>query len=504
MSYHSIGYSAIIEQFNLSVMPHYRQSYISLNNQRYTRIDNVSQETHVYPKSYALKNPQNPIEQLEFAFKYDGINLEILLAVFEKLEIEEVKAAIVEHPTSKYRRILWFLYEFLTEKKLEISDADRLKYIDILDSERYFVSTGIRSTRHRINNNLLGNRDFCPIVRRSQVLVEQINMQYDLKAKTLVERYDPHVISRASHYLYTKETLSSYEIEREKPSQTRMNKFIDLLKQASSIAELSKERLIELQNIIVDPRFKDNNYRENQNYVGENINQYLQKIHYISPKPENVESLMKGLLQALKMLEKCQFHPVLIAAMISFGFVFIHPFEDGNGRIHRFLIHYILSKQNFTPAGIIFPISAVMLQNIFQYDTLLETFSKPLMNSIINYQLSEDGVLTVEQFTHNYYKYIDYTKMAEYLFGCINTTIHTHFENEIKFLINYDETKREIQDIVDIPDKLIDLFIKLVMQNHGELGNQKRIKYFDKLSDDEINQLLSIVKLHMFNKKGET
>jgi hypothetical protein len=31
-------------------------------------------------------------------------------------------------------------------------------------------------------------------------------------------------------------------------------------------------------------------------------------------------------------------------ALLGFGFMFVHPFEDGNGRIHRFLIHHCLAK----------------------------------------------------------------------------------------------------------------------------------------------------------------
>ncbi len=48
-------------------------------------------------------------------------------------------------------------------------------------------------------------------------------------------------------------------------------------------------------------------------------------------------------------------HPIIRAAATVFGFVFIHPFEDGNGRIHRFLIHDILSRDSFMPAGMIIP-----------------------------------------------------------------------------------------------------------------------------------------------------
>ncbi len=495
-----VGYQAIIEQYNFSVIPHYRKSYVASIGRGHVQINN-NQEIHVYPKSYALKEPNNIFNQLEFAIKYDGINLEILEAIFKQLESKAVEAAIEKHPTSKYIRILWFLYEFLTKTKLNIPNAKRLQYVDILDPKHYFTSTGTKSKRHCINNNLMGTHEFCPIIRKTKNLLEHIAKHYNEKARTMAEKYNPQIIARASHYFYTKETLSSYEIEREKPSKERMARFINLLRQAHNIETLTKEQLIELQNIIVDPRFKDIDYRTQQNYVGENINQYLQRIHYISPKPENIKELMEGLLETLEKTMHSKIHPVLIATIIAFGFVFLHPFEDGNGRIHRFLIHYILSKEKFTPAGIIFPISAVMLQNIREYDNVLEMFSKPLMHEITKYNLSDDGILTVQQPTHNYYKYIDYTKMAEYLFECIDHTIHNYFEKEIDFLVKYDQTKHEVQAVVDMPDRLIDLFIKCVMQNQGELGTQKRIKYFNELSEQEINKLQLIVKANMLEIK---
>jgi len=502
MSMIAVGYQALINQFKLQVIPHYRQSYITPRGRGQVRIDN-HQETYVYPKTYAVKDLQNPFNHLEFALKHEGINLEILQAVFNQLDGAIVQATIQERPTSKYARSLWFLYEFLTEKKLDLPSITKVKYFDLLDPKHYFTSPGIKSPRHCVNNNLIGNRDFCPMLRKTEPLKNHINNHYDLKVRALADRYDPRIITRASYYFYTKETLSSYEIEQEKPSKERLNRFIHLLQKASSIETLSKKLLIELQNIIVDPRFQDANYRFLQNYVGETINQYIQKIHYIPPKPESVERLMSGLLQTLENAMHTQLHPVLTAAIISFGFVFIHPFEDGNGRIHRFLIHYILARMQFTPPDIIFPISAVMLQKMREYDRALESFSKPLMDLITQYQLSNEGFLSVQQSTDSYYPFIDYTHLAEYLFGCIQETLREHFEKELEFLVNYDKTKAEMKAEIDMPDRLIDLFIKFVIQNHGTLSIQKRKKYFEKLSNQEIESLQSIVRAHMLDLESK-
>ena len=75
------------------------------------------------------------------------------------------------------------------------------------------------------------------------------------------------------------------------------------------------------------------------------------------------------------------------------------------------------------------------------------------------------------------------------LFRFIEQTIDTELSSELAFLVNYDETKDAIQEIVDMPDQKIDLFIRFCLQNNGKLSIRKRSNHFDFLSDDEINQM---------------
>ncbi len=494
-----VGYKAISEKLGLKNIPHYRESYIANHGRGKTIIDN-HHEIHIYPKTYALKNENNLFEHLEFALKYDGMNLEIIKAFFEKTVKNNIVEYIQNQPTGVYSRKIWFLYEFLMQDQLPLQDCRQVKYADLLDSKKYFTCSAIKSTRHAINNNLLGNNLFCPFVRRTETIEKYINLHLDNKTKALLEKYDNRLITRACNYLYTKETMSSYQIEREQPDKNRITRFVNLLQQAHSIEMISKEKLIELQNVIVDSRFIDMDYRHRQNYVGETVNPYFQRIHYISPKPEDVPELMQGILDSSsRMLSTAELHAVIIAAAISFGFVYIHPFEDGNGRIHRFLIHYILSKKYFTPKDMIFPVSSVMLKNMRAYDATLESFSKPLLSVLTNYILTENGIMTVKQDSASYYQYIDFTAMTEYLFSCIEEAITNYIEREIKFLINYDNAKQSIQEVVDMPDNQIDLFIKFVMQNNGALSTNKRDQFFSLLTDNEIKQLTAIVREMMIN-----
>ena len=80
--------------------------------------------------------------------------------------------------------------------------------------------------------------------------------------------YSPELLKRALGYLYTKETKSSFEIEHIKPTSTRTERFVGLLQLAEQEDFCKKTQLIELQNRIVDPRFRDADYRLSQNYGG--------------------------------------------------------------------------------------------------------------------------------------------------------------------------------------------------------------------------------------------
>lgn len=491
-----IGYKAICEMLNLSTIPHYRESYVAMHGRGKSIIDN-RYETHIYPKTYALKDDKDLLSNLEFALKHEGINLEIIKGLFFHLDAKTVAERVKQQPTGIYARKIWYLYEFLMQKKLDIPDSKKLKYINLLDEKQYYTSKGNKSSRQGINDNMLGNHQFCPFVRRTKKIEEYIQLKLDDEAKKIISQYDTVTIARASNYLYTKETMSSFEIEKERPDKTRAARFISILQKASTIKQISKKVLIELQNSIVDPRFLDVDYRKSQNYVGENITIYLPKIHYISPKPENVEELMQGLLDSLDEMEKSNLNPVIIASIISFGFVFIHPFEDGNGRIHRFLIHSTLSKNGFTPEDIIFPVSAIMLKNMYDYDSILESFSKPLLEILTNYTLSDEGVMSVNQDSKMYYQYLDYTYITEYLFQCIHEAIHKELETEIRFLLSYDKTKREIQNIVDLPDRKIDLIIKLVRQNRGHLSRKIQQDHFSQLSAEEIAKIVACINDNM-------
>jgi Fic family protein len=485
------GYAYLLEKLELEGMPHWHTSFVSSAGTHRSKIQDGTIED-IYPVRYW---PGDAIgDHLEFALKYDTINLGLLQLIFEHAPQGELIEYICSKPTGKYARRIWFFYEFLTGKQLPIDDVTSGNYVDALEAKAYYtITNGERARRQRIVNNLLGPKEFCPIIRKTEKLSEMDSADLRNRCEDIITSYPPELLRRALSYLYNKETKSSFEIEHVKPNATRLEKFIASLELAEKEDFCEKERLLELQNRIVDHRFKDNDYRLSQNYVGQAVSYQNEVIHFISPKPEDLPGLMQGLISSHKQMKEGSVSPVIHAAAIAYGFVFLHPFEDGNGRIHRFLIHNILSLQGMVPQGLMFPVSAVMLKNPIDYDASLEAFSRPLLK-LIEYQLDETGKMSVENETACWYQYMDLTVQAEALYEFVNKTIEEELVEELGFLVNYDNTRKAIQDIIDMPDRLIDLFIRLCLQNNGSLSAGKRSAHFDFLTDDEVTLMQQAVR----------
>jgi hypothetical protein len=485
------GYAALLERYDLDVIPNWHRSLVATTSVH--RIETTGGITEdVFPSKYWPGNTLG--DHLEFALKYDGVNLAILAVVFQKAALKDFLEYVRSKSIGKYARRLWFFYEFLTGETLPLDDVKKGNYIDLLEPDEYYTVTPARQVRRqRINDNLLGDRRFCPTVRRTHALRDFEASDLPHRCRRVVAAYSPEMLKRALGYLYTKETKSSFEIEHIKPTSTRTERFVALLHLAEKEDFCDKKHLIELQSRIVDARFRDSDYRRTQNYIGETIAWQKERIHFVCPQPEDLSDLMEGLVAAHQRMEKGHASAVIQAAAIAYGFVFLHPFEDGNGRIHRFLLHNILARRGFTPEGVMFPLSASMLKNIADYDASLEAFSRPLM-ALVEYSLDEEGLMAVHNQTAGWYRNIDMTSQAEALFRFIEQTIDKELAGELAFLADYDRTKKAIQEIVDMPDRDIDLFIRFCLQNNGRLSSRKREDHFAALSDEEITRLEKAVQ----------
>jgi fido (protein-threonine AMPylation protein) len=467
----------------------YTLTHISVTGTR-LRKDNeeFGQVKETYPPNYFPG--ERPMDHIEFALKYDDLNLDFLKAVFKRIKQEEVVEYIYERPKGAYQRRIGFLYEFLTGQQLVIPSLSKGNYINLLDEEKYVTGKEIKEQRWLINDNLLGPPSFCPIIRKTQGMQNVFEEDYQQMIAQIKKSFPPDIFHRAVNYLYTKETRSSYQIEQEVPTQERVNRFVRLLEKVAeepTVDLLSEPHLTRLQNEIVDHRYAASGFRNFQNYIGQTSFNYKQIIHYVCPPPEIVSSLMDGLSHAAMRTKAV--NAIVRATVTAFGFVFIHPFEDGNGRLHRFLIHDMLTRENVVPKGMIIPVSAHMVNHINEYNKVLECYSKPLLERV-QYELDEQHSMKItnSEVVEGYFRYPDLTAQCIYLGAIIKGSIQEDIYLEMEFLVHYDEAKLAIKNIVDMPDKEIDLFIKFMHQNRGNFPVRRR-KQFDKLTDKEISQM---------------
>lgn len=65
-------------------------------------------------------------------------------------------------------------------------------------------------------------------------------------------------------------------------------------------------------------------------------------------KPSAIQNEMKALIEWIEAKRK-SYHPVEFAALLHKRFVFIHPFQDGNGRVARLLMNTALIQDGYLP-----------------------------------------------------------------------------------------------------------------------------------------------------------
>jgi len=104
------------------------------------------------------------------------------------------------------------------------------------------------------------------------------------------------------------------------------------------------------------------------------------------------------------------------------------------------------------------------------------------------------GLITVIGETGPWYRCMDLTAQTEALYDFVMLTIEHELVEELDFLASYDKVKQVIQEIVDMPDRLIDLFIQLGLQGGGRLSATKGESHFDFLNDEELSRMEDAIR----------
>ncbi len=481
-----VGYGALIDSLGLAVPLPRRLCAIGAHHKVYKK-----NGWRIYTPRHRPEPTLNG--HLTFALKYEGLDLAILKRVFEAVGGQAVEALVRARPTGSYARRIWFLYEWLTGSHLDLPDADKGTYALVVDPKQQWAVTGETSSRHRVKNNLPGTPAFCPMIERTKALDDFVEMNLTERARQVLADVPKDLVARAAAFLLIKDSRASYAIEGERPPQSRIQRWGRAIGQAG-MQPLDEDEFLRLQRIVIgDGRFVRIGWRDEGGFVGEHDRETRMPLPiHISANPGDLKGLIEGLI-AFDRGAARELDPVLAAAVLAFGFVYIHPFVDGNGRIHRYLIHHVLAQRGFNPPGVVFPVSAAILEHVDEYRHVLESYSARLL-PLIQWRPTPESNVEVINDTIDFYRYFDATVHAEFLFSCVAQTIEVDLPNETGFLRRYDLFKQRIEDMIDMPGGTVNLLFSFLRQNDGKLSGRAREKEFAALTDKEAEQIEEIYR----------
>jgi hypothetical protein len=483
-----VGWANLVRRFGVGVLVRH-PSVVSVNHVKGSRREEGI--WNVFDKRYWPGDDFH--EHLGFALRHEDLDLLVLKGIFNVVPAETVATFVRLGPTGALGRRAWYLYELLTGRRLDIPDAGVVAAIDLLDGEAYFTAAPRLSRRHRVRDNLLGTPAFCPVIRRTKALADFAARDLASIAGEIVGRTGAHVVARAASFLLLADSRASFEIEGERPPRGRLERWGRAVVQAGR-NQLTRDEIVRLHSVLIeDRRFIEGGLRPDGVFVGEHDHDGEPLPEFIGARPEDLPALVQGLIEANERMREAGLDPVLQAAATAFGFVYVHPFQDGNGRLHRCLIHHVLAERKFTPAGMVFPVSSVMLDRIDEYRDTLRAHSGPLMNSI-EWRPTPSRNVEVLNDTADLYRYFDCTDEAAFLYACVERAVDHDLPREIDYLRRHDEALRRIMDAVEMPDRLAENLIIYIRKNSGALGRKRRENEFAKLSDNEVGSVEAIVR----------
>jgi hypothetical protein len=480
-----LGLLWLSQHFRLPAAAMPQRSYQGSRRKSVIKTDAPVEE--YFPRSYWPTD--DPLSHLEFALKYEPLNFDLLEQIFRQMPAPTIEAFLHKAPSSKHHRKIGFLYEFLTGRVL--TTAVTGNYVPLVDPQKYFTGKALKVPRWRVIDNLLGGAGCCPLVRRTPEIESKLKRDWPKEIRKITQNADARLWARAVNYLYLKETKASFAIEREEVTPSRSERFVALLASSGRVTNetvLDEARLAELQGQIVDPRYAASGYRKEQNYVGQTLPGFQEKVHYICPPPSLVRTLMAGLRTFC--LRGRELPAPVRAAVVSFGFVYVHPFLDGNGRLHRLLLHEMLAMDGYTEKEVVLPFSAAMLRDPQSYDRVLESFSKTVV-ARVRYHLDRVGSMTLENArdSEGVWRYPDLTAHVEYVLELIEATVTRDLPDELAMLGKLDRLASRIKAVVDMPSAKLNLMLALLGENNGRLSKRKRTSHFNELTEKEIAEI---------------
>lgn len=429
--------------------------------------DMLAVPPHVAPSSDA------PLEHLHFALKHEGLQLQAAILALKKVDRADVGEAYTKNTSSSYWRQICFLWELANGQILEGLPAASGPYTALFNPEKFLTGPSNRHPRWRVDFNGLGSTRFCPTVRRTPTIQALLDKRILASAREFIGGLDKTVLDRAVRWAYLSETQGSYAIENETPTSNKAEAFATLLAQAHAPEDITEEYLVALQNLTVSNPFdKDVQFRTDQNWLRNALPGAL-GVTYLPPPPQLMVELMDEIM-GLANRSGSGIDPLILGSLVSFGFVFAHPFMDGNGRLSRFLFHKVVCGHEVLPNRLVLPISTAMKRQEGRYLQVLQTFSKPARELWHVTAIDDVRIDAVFKGDPDIYRYWDATDCVSFGLQMASEALEHDLRDESEFLQRFDLVYKAVNDAVDMNNNDLVLLIRSCLQNGGKLSNNRQ------------------------------
>jgi len=488
-----VGYERLRQLLSLPVFPVERPAVVRPVTRVEHRHDELAVPAHVAPQG------DDPLDHLLFALKHEGTNLQVIAAACARLEPAALVRALRATPTGGYLRKLCCLWERFNQQELQDLPAGVGGVaVPLFDPALYLVSRHAqRDRKWRVDFNGLGNWRFCPSVRRTPALDILLAENIMQRVESFLAGMDAALVERALSWAYLDETRSSYEIEHEAPSEDKARAFVALLRQAHDRRPLSEDYFVELQNAAVsNPLLRAASYRTEQNHL-KGPARGAPGVTYVPPPPELLDTLMRGLIDAADPAQHPDVDPLVRAALVSFGFVFAHPFMDGNGRLSRFLIHHTLCRTGALERGHILPVSAAMKRHELDYLAALQSFSRPARELWGVTWIDADRYHFEPRFDPRIYIYWDATRCVEFVLRMAKLALEEDLAKEAQFLAGYDKVVRAVDGRYDLVGSALATLVLACHQNGGVLSKHRRKQFAATVPASAFDAIEAEVRKHL-------
>jgi Fic family protein len=443
-----------------------------------------------------LAPPDTLLAHILFALKHEEINLYLLSIGLKRVSAEELEAEFAGTPNGTYIRIACYLWEQFNRQELRQADEATIvaAYVQVFSPQKYVTGVSRRNSKWRVDFNGPGDPDYCPIVRLTSDIKELLEEDLLDQARKFAQSTSKEMLDRALSWAYLSETEGSFAIEGEIPTQSKATAFANMLKHAHDPRKLTEEYLCDLQNLaITNPLDKAFQFRTEQNRLQRGGPGSV-GVTYVPPRPDLANELMGRLMQ-LTNDPPNGIDPLVHAAIVSFGFVFIHPFMDGNGRLSRFLIHHCLGQSGQLPRAFVLPVSMAMKREEESYLEALTTFSRPARDlCAVTWAGGDDYAYAWSEDADEAFRYVDTTESVAFTLRMAKLALAEDLRRETEFLMNFDRVFKNIDDRFDVRGSDLSSLILFAFEQGGRISRHRRKQYADRIPTETLDAIEAEVK----------